>query len=316
MTERKEIHLDLLIMGGGPAGMSAAIYAARGALKAAILDTSMVGGQVNNTLEIENYPGFGLIGGADLAEKFEAHIDSLNVEKYDLQEITSVDLGPEIKTVETLEYTFKAKTVIIATGAQPKKMAVPGEAEFAGRGVSYCAVCDGAFYRGKDVVVVGGGNAAVEEAVYLTRFAESVTLIHRRDELRADKVAQQRAFDNPKVKFLWNAVVNEVLGSSKVESITVKDVKTGQTNQIKTDGVFPYIGFSANSEQFATQLKLDKSGFIETDQSLETSMKGVFAAGDVRTTPLRQVIMAAADGALAATNAIRYLDEAKTHISV
>lgn len=315
MSERKELNFDLIILGGGPAGMSAAIYAARGALKTAIVDTSMLGGQVNNTLEIENYPGFGMVGGADLAEKFEAHVNMFDVEKYDLQEITSVDLNAETKTIETMDYVFKTKTVIIATGAHPQKLGVPGETELSGRGVSYCAVCDGAFFKGKNVCVVGGGNAAVEEADYLTKFADSVTIIHRRDALRADKISQERAFKNPKIKFLWNSVVKEINGAQKVEAITVQNVKTSEITKFDTEGVFPYVGFTANSGMFVNQLTLDNGGFIITDKYLETNCKSVFAAGDVRNTPLRQVIMAAADGALAATSAIKHIDEIKSTIS-
>ena len=316
MKERKELNYDLVILGGGPAGLAAALYAGRGTLKTAIVDTSMVGGQVNNTLEIENYLGFPIVNGIDLIEKFEEHVDKFNIDKHILQEVTKVDLAGEVKTVETMDYIFKSNAIIIATGAQPKKLEVPGEKEFAGRGVSYCAVCDGAFFREKDVIVVGGGNAAVEEALYLTKFASTVTIVHRRDALRAEKVYQERALNNPKIKFIWDSALSEIKGQNKVESAIIKNVKTGELTEVKTDGVFPYIGFSANSEPFTDQLQLDSTGFIIANNELATSCKGVFVAGDVRVTPLRQVIVAVADGAIAATSAIKYLDEVKEKVLI
>lgn len=311
MKERKELDFDILVLGGGPAGLTAAIYAARGAYKTAILDTGIIGGQVNNTLEIENFPGYPIIGGFELIEKLETHADKFNVEKYILQEIVSINLKDEIKVVETLEYIIKAKSIIIATGAQPQKLNIPGEKEFAGRGVSYCAVCDGAFFRDKNVTVVGGGNAAIEEAIYLTKFASSVNIIHRRDSLRADKVYQERAFTNPKINFIWDSVVKEIKGQEKVQSVIIENIKNSNISEVNTDGVFPYIGFAPNSEIFANQLKMDNKGFIICNSDLSTSCEGVFVAGDVRVTPLRQVIVAAGDGAIAANYAIRYLDEVK-----
>ena len=189
------------------------------------------------------------------------------------------------------------------------KLGVPGETEFAGRGVSYCAVCDGAFFREKEVCVIGGGNAAVEEALYLTRFASKVNIIHRRSALRAEKMYQEKAFANPKINFIWDTVVNSINGSDKVESILVHNVKTGHNSEFKTDAVFPYIGYSPNTELFRDQIKLDPQGFIETDINLATSCEGVFAAGDVRVSPLRQVVISAADGAISATSAVKYLEE-------
>ena len=314
MKERKELNYDLVILGGGPAGLSSSIYAARGLLKTAIVDISILGGQVNNTLEIENYPGFPSINGMDLIEKLEEHADKFDIDKHILQEITSVDLVSEIKTVETLEYIIKAKTVIIATGAQPKKLGVPGEFEFAGRGVSYCAVCDGSFFRDKVVSVVGVGNAAVEEALYLTKFASKVNIIHRRNGFRAEKLYQEKALNDPKINIIWDTVVEEIKGKDRVEAVTLKNVKTNEITQLNTDGVFPYVGFAPNSELFVNQIQLDNSGFIITDENLSTSCAGVFAAGDIRVTPLRQIIVSAADGAIAATSAIKYLDEIKTAV--
>lgn len=299
---------DIIILGGGPAGLSAAIYAARSAAKTAIIDISMLGGQPSNYLELENYPGFAKIGGYDLMEKFEEHADMFGIQKFPMEEIQSVDLTSDIKTVTTLNGEFKAKSIIIATGAQSKKLGVEGEKEFVGRGVSYCAVCDGAFYKDKVVAVVGGGNAAVEEACYLTKFASKVYLIHRRDELRADKIVQERAFKNEKLEFIYDTIVNKINGENLVKSATIENVKTHEIKDLAIDGIFPYIGFEPNADLFTGQIKQDKNGFIIVDEAMQTSVKGVYAIGDVRVTPLRQVITAAADGAIAAVYAGRYIE--------
>lgn len=299
---------DIIILGGGPAGLSAAIYAARSAAKTAIIDISMLGGQPSNYLELENYPGFAKIGGYDLMEKFEEHADMFGIQKFPMEEIQSVDLTSDIKTVTTLNGEFKSKSIIIATGAQSKKLGVEGEKEFVGRGVSYCAVCDGAFYKDKVVAVVGGGNAAVEEACYLTKFASKVYLIHRRDELRADKIVQERAFKNEKLEFIYDTIVNKINGENLVKSATIENVKTHEIKDLAIDGIFPYIGFEPNADLFTGQVKQDKNGFIIVDEAMQTSVKGVYAIGDVRVTPLRQVITAAADGAIAAVYAGRYIE--------
>lgn len=299
---------DIIILGGGPAGLSAAIYAARSAAKTAIIDISMLGGQPSNYLELENYPGFAKIGGYDLMEKFEEHADMFGIQKFPMEEIQSVDLTSDIKTVTTLNGEFKAKSIIIATGAQSKKLGVEGEKEFVGRGVSYCAVCDGAFYKDKVVAVVGGGNAAVEEACYLTKFASKVYLIHRRDELRADKIVQERAFKNEKLEFIYDTIVNKINGENLVKSATIENIKTHEIKDLTIDGIFPYIGFEPNADLFTGQIKQDKNGFIIVDEAMQTSVKGVYAIGDVRVTPLRQVITAAADGAIAAVYAGRYIE--------
>lgn len=309
MTEKNILEYDVVILGGGPAGLSAAIYAARGAAKTAVIDISMLGGQPSNYLELENYPGFGKIGGYDMMEKFEEHADMFNIDKYPMQEIQNIDLLSEVKTIETLDTVYRTKTVIIATGAQARKLGIPGEKEFLGRGVSYCAVCDGAFYRDKVVAVVGGGNAAVEEGAYLTKFAKKVYIIHRRDTLRADKIAQERAFKNEKIEFVYDTIPLEIKGNDCVEKIVVQNVKTGESSEIKVDGVFPYIGFTPNIDHINAQVEQDEAGFIVTDETMQTSVKGVFAVGDVRTTPLRQVITAAADGAVAGCYAVKYLEE-------
>ena len=309
----EKLTFDTVILGGGPAGLSAAIYASRGAVSTAVIDITMFGGQPSNYLELENYPGFQTVGGFDLMEKFEEHADKFGVQKFPMQEIQKVDL--KSKTIVTNEYEFNAETIIIATGAQPMKLGIPGEKEFVGRGVSYCAVCDGAFYKNKVVAVVGGGNAAVEEAMYLTKFADKVYVIHRRDELRADKIVQERAFKNEKIEFIWNSVVKEIKGDNLVNTAVLENVKTKEISNLSVNGVFPYIGMTPNVELFTGQLEQDSRGFIVTDETMATSVEGVFAIGDVRTTPLRQVITAAADGAVGAVYAVKYLEARKETVS-
>ena len=302
---------DTVILGGGPAGLSAGIYASRGAVSTAIVDINMMGGQPSNYLELENYPGFSLVGGYDLMEKFEEHADKFGVNKFPMQEIESVALLSNPKVIKTKEAEFRAKTVILAMGAQPMKLGVSGEKEFVGRGVSYCAVCDGAFYKDKVVAVVGGGNAAVEEAMYLTKFASKVFLIHRRDELRADKIVQERAFKNDKIEFVWNSVVKEIQGDELVHTCVIENTKSGEISNLSINGVFPYIGMTPNVELVNGQIQQDKNGFIITDETMKTSAEGVFAVGDIRTTPLRQVITAASDGAVGAVYAVKYIETLK-----
>lgn len=306
-----EKEFDVVILGGGPAGFSAGIYTARGNVSTAILDVSMLGGQPSNYLELENYPAFMKIGGFDLMEKFEEHADMFGVQKFPMQEIESVDLVSSPKIIRTKEAEFKAKSVIIATGAKPMKLGVKGEEEFIGRGVSYCAVCDGAFYKDKVVAVVGGGNSAVEEAIYLTKFASKVYIIHRRDELRADKIIQDRATKNEKIEFVLNSVVCEIQGQDLVNNLILKNTKTDEMFNLAVDGVFPYIGITSNVENISGQITQDKAGFIITDETMKTSIDGVFAIGDVRKTPLRQVITAASDGAIAGVYAVKYIESLK-----
>ena len=310
-TKKQEFNFDLTILGGGPAGLSAGIYAARGELKTAIVDISMLGGQPTNYLEIENYPSYSMSGGYELMEKFEEHADKFNVKKFPLENFEAVKIKSKDKIIETQDKIFKSKAIILATGAKAKKLGIPGEEEFAGRGVSYCAVCDGAFFKEKVICVIGGGNSAIEEALYLTKFAAKVYVIHRREELRADKIIQQRAFKNPQIEFVYNCIPLEILGENTVTSIVIKNLKTNQVKEIKTNGVFPYIGFAPNAELFKDKIARDEHGFIITNDKMETSLPGVYAIGDVRNTPLRQVITAAADGAVAATYAIKYIEEQK-----
>lgn len=302
------LEFDTVILGGGPAGLSAGIYAARATGNIAIVDVSMFGGQPSNYLELENYPAFPIVGGYDLMEKMEEHADKFGVNKFPMEEIQKIDLISTPKIIETLTHTFKAKSVIIATGAQSKKLGVKGEKEFLGRGVSYCAICDGAFYRDKTVAVVGGGNAALEEAMYLTKFATKVYVIHRRNEFRADKIVQNLAFKNEKLEFVYDTVVNEINGEDTVKSLVIENIKTNETSTLNVDGIFPYIGFLPNTDLINGQVEQDSNGFIITDETMKTSIDGVFAAGDVRKTPLRQVITATSDGAVAAVYAGRYVE--------
>lgn len=306
-----EKEFDVVILGGGPAGFSAGIYTARGNVSTAILDVSMLGGQPSNYLELENYPAFMKIGGFELMEKFEEHADMFGVQKFPMQEIEFIDLVSSPKIIRTKEVEFRTKSVIIATGAKPMKLGVKGEEEFVGRGVSYCAVCDGAFYKDKVVAIVGGGNSAVEEAIYLTKFASKVYIIHRRDELRADKIIQDRAAKNEKIEFVLNSVVCEIQGQDLVNNLILKNTKTDEMFNLAVDGVFPYIGITPNVENISGQITQDKAGFIITDETMKTSIDGVFAIGDVRNTPLRQVITAASDGAIAGVYAVKYIESLK-----
>ena len=306
-----EKEFDVVILGGGPAGFSAGIYTARGNVSTAILDVSMLGGQPSNYLELENYPAFMKIGGFELMEKFEEHADMFGVQKFPMQEIEFIDLVSSPKIIRTKEVEFRTKSVIIATGAKPMKLGVKGEEEFVGRGVSYCAVCDGAFYKDKVVAIVGGGNSAVEESIYLTKFASKVYIIHRRDELRADKIIQDRAAKNEKIEFVLNSVVCEIQGQDLVNNLILKNTKTDEMFNLAVDGVFPYIGITPNVENISGQITQDKAGFIITDETMKTSIDGVFAIGDVRKTPLRQVITAASDGAIAGVYAVKYIESLK-----
>lgn len=305
MSEEKSF--DCIILGGGPAGLSAALYCRRANLNCAIVDLSAIGGTPSNYCEIENYLGFDKINGWELCERFEEHVDRFEVQKFPYEEIQNIDLSGSIKKIKTLENEFCSKSIIIATGAKPRKLGIKGEKEFFGKGVSYCAVCDGAFYKDKVVVVIGGGNSALEEALYLTRFAKKVYLIHRRSEFRADEIIQRRVFENKKIELILNSIPVEINGNSVVEELLIQDVQTKKISALKTDGIFPYIGIEPNSEMFSGQVEQDKQGFIVTDNSMKTSTNGVWAIGDIRNTPLRQVITAVSDGAVAGVSVSRYL---------
>lgn len=304
---------DVIILGAGPAGLTAGIYAGRNQLSTLIIEQGQDGGQIALTADIENYPGQSLIGetGISLAERMAEQAVSFGVERVS-DAIDNVELNGGVKALRGKRGIYHAKTVILATGAFPKPIGCKGEAEFIGSGVSYCATCDGAFFQDLEVYVVGGGDSAVEEAMFLTRYARKVTIIHRRDALRASKIVQERAFANPKIEFLWDTVVEELKGEGTLNAMVVKNVKTGELTEIHADekdgmfGVFGFIGFSPRTDLFKNQLTLE-NGYIVTDENMNTNLPGVYAVGDVRKKKLRQVVTAAADGAIAAMEANEYL---------
>lgn len=299
---------DLIILGSGPAGWSAALYAARAELSPLVLTGMTLHGQASTTHAIENYPGFPEgVGGTELGELFQAQAERFGAEVV-IDTATEVDLSSAPYRIKTYGKEYEAKSLIISTGADPKKLNVPGEKNLTGRGVSYCATCDGWFFKGKDIVIVGGGDSAVEEGIFLTRFVNSVTIIHRRGELRASAILQKRAFDNPKIKFMWDTEVIEILGEDAVEAVRVKNNKTGQENVHETNAVFMAIGHRPNSDLFAGQLEMDSHGYIVTNQKMETAVPGVFAAGEIADPIFRQVITSAGMGAAAAIQATRYLE--------
>jgi thioredoxin reductase (NADPH) len=300
---------DLIIIGGGPAGLTAAVYAGRAALKALLLGGATPGGQIANTDRVENYPGFPEgISGADLAMRFQGQAEHF-VTKLANDFVTEVDFSASPFVVKTHSETYRSRAVIIATGAFPRRLGVPGEKEYFGRGVSTCATCDGFFYKDRRVVVVGGGDSAIDEGLFLTKFASEVTVIHRRDELRATKSLQERAFANSKMRFVWDSVVEEILGEDTVTGVKVRNVKTGETSVIETDGVFVYVGLIPGTKLFEGQLELNEQGYIVADAHQRTSVPGVFAAGDVQSADFRQVVIAAGAGAKAVIEADRYLAE-------
>ena len=308
-AEGGDERVKVLIIGSGPAGLSAALYAARADLEPVVLTGMELGGQVSLTFTVENYPGFPEgVGGTELVELFQKQAERFGA-KVEFDTATEVDLSSQPYRVKTYNTTYLADTLIITTGATPRHLDIPGEKELTGRGVSYCATCDGWFFKEKDVVVVGGGDSAVEEAIFLTRYANSVTIIHRRDELRAGPVLQKRAMDNPKIKFIWNTIVTEALGEEALRSMRLKNVATGEESEHTTDGMFIFIGHTPNTQLFEGQLELDSLGYIKTDNLMRTSAPGVFAAGEAADPHFRQVITSAGMGAAAAIQANHYLGE-------
>lgn len=307
---------DVIIVGAGPAGLTAAVYASRGNLSTLMLERGAPGGQMATTEDIENYPGFDHILGPDLSAKMFDHARKFGAE-YAYGNVTEIIDGDEFKTIIAGTKEYKTRTIIITTGAEYTKMGIPGEAELTGGGVSYCAVCDGAFFRDKEVIVVGGGDSAVEEGAYLTRFASKVTIIHRRDELRAQKILQDRAFANDKMDFIWNTEVKEVNGKDgKIESVTLVSTKDGTETEHQTEGMFVYIGMDPLTEPFAKLGILDENGYVITNEVMETSVPGIYAAGDVREKLLRQIVTATGDGSIAAQAVQQYIDGLKDKASV
>lgn len=300
---------DVIIIGAGPAGMTAAVYTSRANLSTLMLERGIPGGQMANTEDVENYPGYESILGPDLSNKMFEHAKKFGAE-YAYGDVKEVIDGKEYKTIIAGKKEYKARAIIVASGAEYKKIGVPGEKELGGRGVSYCAVCDGAFFKEKELVVIGGGDSAVEEGVYLTRFASKVTIVHRRDTLRAQKILQDRAFQNEKVDFIWNHTIKEINETNgKVGSVTLVDVNSGEEKEVKTDGVFVYIGMLPLSKPFVELGITNENGYVETNERMETKVPGIFAAGDVREKMLRQIVTATGDGSIAAQSAQHYVEE-------
>lgn len=298
---------DLVIIGGGPAGLTAAIYAGRARVRTRVLGGTLPGGQPARTADVDNYPGFPEgVGGGELAGRFQRQAERFGAE-FVHEAATEVDFGAAPFTIQSTRDSYQAQAVIVATGATPRRLGVPGEDKFYGRGVSTCATCDGFFYQDKQVVVVGGGDAAIDEALFLTKFAEKVTVIHRRRELRAIPIYRERAFANPKIGFVWDSIVEEVLGDQTVTGVRLQNVKNGDTSMMRTDGVFVYIGMKPESDLFVGQLDLDRRGYVVSDRRQHTNVPGVFVAGDVQDPDYRQVVIAAGTGAMAAMEAERYL---------
>jgi thioredoxin reductase (NADPH) len=298
----------MIIIGAGPAGLSAALYAARAELSPLVITGMSLGGQASLTHTIENYPGFpDGVGGAELGELFQKQAERFGA-RYEFDNVTEVNFSASPFEVKTYGNEYKAETVIICTGASPNYLGVPGEKELTGRGVSYCGTCDGWFFKEKDIVVVGGGDSALEEGIFLTRFAKSVTVVHRRDQLRAGKILQTRAFSNPKIKFIWDSVIEKINGSSAVESVLIKNVNSGTESTFPTDGVFVFIGHVPNTDLFKSQLAMDENGYLQVDSKMQTKIPGVYAAGEVMDSSFKQVVTSAGWGAAAAIQATRYLE--------
>ncbi|WP_206165064.1 thioredoxin-disulfide reductase [Mammaliicoccus sciuri] len=303
-----QVDYDVIIVGAGPAGMTAAVYASRANLSTVMIERGMPGGQMANTEDVENFPGFDLITGPDLSTKMFTHAQKFGA-KYEYGDIKEIEDKGSYKVVNMGDKTLTARAIIIATGAEYKKIGVPGEQELGGCGVSYCAVCDGAFFKGKNLYVIGGGDSAVEEGIFLTKFADKVTIVHRRDELRAQKIIQDRAFKNDKIDFIWNTTlktINEKDG--KVGSVTLVSTEDGSESEHQADGVFIYIGMKPLTKPFESLGILNENGYIETNDEMETKVPGVYAAGDVREKTLRQIVTATGDGSIAAQNAQAYIE--------
>ena len=307
----EKINNELLILGSGPAGLGAAIYAYREGINFSIVDKYMAGGQIITTDEIDNYPGFYNISGYDLIQNIINHVKSFEIEIFEFCEVTDIKVTKSSSNKKIIcnseNYQFYSKVLIFATGSTPNRLNTPGEAELIGKGISFCATCDGALYRDRPVAVIGGGNAAIEEALFLTKFASKVYIIHRRDQLRASKAIQDKGFANKKIEFILSSEVIQFNGKERVEEIILKNNKTNKISSLKVDGVFEYVGIHPNTQLLNGLVDFDEYGYIITNKNLQTSLPQIFAAGDVRDTPLKQVITAVADGAIAATSVEKYL---------
>jgi len=304
-----EKNYEIVIVGGGPGGLTAGLYGARANRKTVMIEKYMPGGQIANTHEVEDYPGFDLISGPELSMKMTEHAKRFGLEVVS-DEVTEIYTDGDDRMVACASGDlYRARAVIISTGGSPTKLKVPGEEEFSGRGVSYCAICDGAFFKDEVIAVAGGGDAAVEEGMFLTKFGKKVILIHRRDELRAQKIIQERAFKNPKMEFIWNSVVESINGDDKVRNLTIKNVKTGEKSTLDVGAIFIFIGFVPNSNIVREELDKDAGGYIITNDRMETSIKGIYACGDVRSQLVRQITNAVGDGTTAAVAAEKYIEE-------
>jgi thioredoxin reductase (NADPH) len=314
-ASRPEVE-NVVIIGSGPAGWSAAIYAARADLQPLLITGNELGGQVAITTEVENYPGFpeGLIG-PELVVKMQQQAEKFGA-RVEVDYVVEIDAnGPPFRVTTAGGESYQARALIVATGAAPRKLGVPGEARLTGRGVSYCATCDGFFFRGREIVIVGGGDSALEEGIFLTKFATRVRVVHRRDQLRAGAVLKHRAEANAKIEFVWNSVVTSINGEDKVRSVTLQNVLTGEVRELSTDGVFVYVGHLPNNQLFAGKLAMDEQGYVTTDRLMRTSVPGIFAAGEIQDPRFRQVATSVGQGVQAALEAQRYLDEMEAHAS-
>ncbi|NIS79936.1 MAG: thioredoxin-disulfide reductase [Anaerolineales bacterium] len=299
----------VVVIGSGPAGLTAALYTARANLEPVVISGNQLGGQISITNEVENYPGFpeGTTG-PELVESMQKQAERFGA-RIVIDEVTEVDFSSGSPfSVKTHGEVYEADAVVVAVGASPRRLEVPGEEEFIGRGVSFCATCDGFFFRDKDVIVIGGGDSAMEEGLFLTRFAKEVRVVHRRDELRAGEALKRRAFANEKVSFVWDTVVEEIVGNGKVEKVRVRNVKTDETNELETDGVFIFIGHYPNSSLFEGQLEMDEAGYLITDERMMTNVPGVFAAGEIQDPVFRQIATSVGQGCAAAMMAERWLE--------
>lgn len=303
---RPEIE-NVIIIGSGPAGWSAAIYTARADLRPLLITGNELGGQIALTTEVENFPGFEQVQGPELVERMQKQAERFGTEVL-IDYVTEIDVnGPPFMVHTASGQTFKTKSVIAATGASPRRLGVPNEERLTGRGVSYCATCDGFFFRGKDVVVVGGGDSALQEALFLTKFASKVRIVHRRDTLRAGATLQRRATENPKIEFVWNSVVTSINGAEKVESITLKNLVTGAQHDTPTDGVFVYVGHLPNNQLFVNKLAMDEEGYLVTDKLMRTSVPGIFAAGEIQDHRFKQAATSAGQGVAAALEVEKFI---------
>lgn len=304
---KREIY-EVIIIGGGPGGLTAGLYTSRARLSTLLIESALLGGQMTTTELIENYPGFPQgVTGDELSRLMEGQAKRFGMETV-TQEVVRVSLEGDMKVVQTYESTYRCEALIVSTGTEYRKLGVPGEKEFAGKGVSYCATCDGAFFRDSQIVVVGGGDSALTEALFLTKFAKELTIIHRRDALRGTKIYQERALANPKIKFLWNSIVQEIKGDSMVRSIIVKNVKTGEIKEFETEGAFLFVGLVPRTQFLKGIVQMDEGGYVLTNEHCETSAKGIFAVGDCRKKLLRQIATAVGDGATAAFAAEKFLE--------